>query len=137
MTEQEFQNEVTSIANKNGWLWFHHRYEDGPVRPGWPDLVLVYPRRKLLLFRELKGERGKLKPEQSAFLDALRAVGADAKVWRPKDRDEIVRVLEDESGDIQEAQEARQTQQAFKEAYKKARKSYEEEGIFKKNRRSR
>ena len=129
MAEQEFQNEVISIADKNGWLWFHHPYECGEVRPGWPDLVLVHPRRKLLLFRELKWERRKLEPAQSTFLHALQAVGADAKVWRPKDRDEIVKVLEDESDD--DAQEDQEARQVFNKAYKEARKIYEVNGIFK------
>ena len=129
MTEQEFQNEVTSIADKNGWLWFHHPYEDGPVRPGWPDLVLVHPRRKLLLFRELKRESGPIKCEQSEFLYALQAVGADAKVWRPNDWNEIVEVLEDGSDDAQEAQEV---QEAFEKAYNEALYDvYNEKGIFK------
>ena len=123
MTEQGFQNEVTSIADKNGWLWFHHPYEDGPVRSGWPDLVLVHPRRKLLLFRELKRERGPLTREQSEFLYALQAVGADAKIWKPNDWDEIVKVLEDDSDYTQETQEAQET---FKNAYKEAREVYEE-----------
>jgi len=93
MREQDFQDEVTSIADKNGWLWFHRPYGAGQTRRGWPDLVLVHPRRKLLLFRELKINHGVLKKEQSEFLDALRAIGADAKVWRPKDLNEILKVL--------------------------------------------
>lgn len=130
MGEQEFQNEVTDLADKNGWLWFHHPYECGEVvRRGWPDLILVHPRRKLLLFRELKWERRKLEPAQSTFLHALQAVGADAKVWRPKDRDEIVKVLEDESDD--DAQEDQEARQVFNKAYKEARNIYEVNGIFK------
>ena len=128
MTEQEFQNEVTSIADQNGWLWFHHPYEDGLVRSGWPDLVLVHPRRKLLLFRELKRERGPLTHEQSEFLYALQAVGADAKIWKPKDWDEIVKVLEDDSDYTQETQEA---QEIFNNAYKESREIYEERKRFK------
>ena len=128
MTEQEFQNEVTSIADKNGWLWFHHPYEDGPVRSGWPDLVLVHPRRKLLLFRELKREKGPLTREQSEFLYALQAVGADAKTWKPNNWDEIVKVLENDSDDTQETQEV---QEIFNNAYREAREVYEENKNFK------
>ena len=129
MAEQEFQNEVISIADKNGWLWFHHPYECGKVRRGWPDLVLVHPRRKLLLFRELKRESGPIRCEQSEFLYALQAIGADAKVWRPNDWNEIVEVLEDESDDAQEAQEVRE---AFGKAYNEALYDiYDEKGIFK------
>ena len=71
MTEQEFQSEVTSVAYKNGWMYFYHPYECGKVCRGWPDLVLVHPRRKLLLFRELKSEVGPLKQEQKEFLEAV------------------------------------------------------------------
>jgi hypothetical protein len=47
-----------------------------------------------LVFAELKSERGKLKPEQEAWLEALRQVpGVEVHVWRPSDMDAIAEVL--------------------------------------------
>jgi len=47
-----------------------------------------------LLFVELKSERGKLRPEQSDWLDALRLLPqAEVHVWTPADWDSLVEIL--------------------------------------------
>lgn len=50
---------------------------------GFPDLVLVG--RGRVIFAELKGQYRQLEPEQVAWLDALRAAGAEVYLWRPRD----------------------------------------------------
>jgi hypothetical protein len=50
---------------------------------GFPDLVLVGSGG--ILFRELKTDKGRLKPEQVTWLRILKAAPADAEIWRPAD----------------------------------------------------
>lgn len=50
---------------------------------GFPDLVLVGPGG--ILYRELKTDVGRLKPEQVVWIRTLKAGGADADVWREAD----------------------------------------------------
>jgi hypothetical protein len=59
---------------------------------GWPDLVLVRPPR--LIFAELKSDTGKVRPQQSQWLDVLRLLPqAETFLWRPCDWDSIVETL--------------------------------------------
>ena len=71
---------------------------------GFPDMVLVHARRKLLLFVELKRDKQRghhhgVTPEQQVWLDDLRAVAQDARafisaqVWTPADIDDVVSTL--------------------------------------------
>lgn len=53
----------------------------GTLAKGWPDLVLVNPRRQRLMFVELKARGRKPEPEQLAVLDVLRGAGAEVHVW--------------------------------------------------------
>lgn len=47
---------------------------------GYPDLTIVGTR---VLFRELKADRGRIGPDQTAWITALREADQDAAVWRP------------------------------------------------------
>jgi hypothetical protein len=49
---------------------------------GFPDLLIVGNR---VIVRELKAERGRLTPEQAAWLAVLYGAGVDAMTWRPSD----------------------------------------------------
>lgn len=62
---------------------------------GFPDLVLVHPQRRLVLFRELKAGRGVISDRQADWINDLRAAGADAGVWHPKQWREILDVISD------------------------------------------
>lgn len=94
---------VLSLARKCGWkvVHFHDsRRSIGRGRmvgdsdaKGWPDLVLMHPGRGVILFRELKSEKGRPTPEQRDIIDSLRACGMDACVWRPTDENQIIETL--------------------------------------------
>ena len=50
---------------------------------GFPDLVLAGAGG--ILYRELKTDAGRLRPEQVVWLRTLKSAGASADVWRPAD----------------------------------------------------
>ena len=92
-SEPAFQAAVIHLAKLKGWRVAHFRPAldrrgkwstavagDGV---GFPDLVLVRGAR--LVIAELKSERGRVEPEQRAWLDAWRATGAEVYVWSPSD----------------------------------------------------
>lgn len=99
-SEEELLARVLQIAQERGWRTFHQRPSrtakgwcsavqgDGK---GYPDVMAV--RGSRILFAELKSARGVPTVEQAAWLDALAGV-AEVYVWRPKDIQEIMRVLE-------------------------------------------
>ena len=95
-SEAAFQEQVLELARACGWLVHAERpalSRSGrwatPIQgdAGFPDLVLVHPQRRLLLFVELKMKGGKLTIAQQAWLDALNTVvfAGLAGVWRPGD----------------------------------------------------
>ena len=116
ITEKELQSTVIGWAETYGWLVYHQvdmGFQDPTtgkwkhsrrIGPGFPDLVLVHPKRGRLIFAELKAEKGKLKPHQQEWLDALDNARSKDKpghthmvaVWRPSDLDDIERILRGE-----------------------------------------
>ncbi len=108
LSEAQFQFQVLEAARLHGWHAAHFRrvrvqrrngsvYYETPVAAdgtGWPDLVLVKHR---VLFVELKTNVGRLRPEQVQWLDRLTAAGQTVLLWRPRDWDEVVRILSEES----------------------------------------
>lgn len=100
MSEAQFQAQVIQIARMNGWRVFHPakmQARDGTWRTalsgdrGWPDLVLAHRERGLIV-AELKAEKGKLSPDQLAWLQNL-APWAECYVWRPVDLETIAKRL--------------------------------------------
>lgn len=82
--EVELQNHVILLASALGWMHYHtHDSRRSPA--GFPDLVLVHPSKGWALFRELKAERGRFRPGQVEWLEALGRAGLDAGTWRPRD----------------------------------------------------
>jgi len=93
MLEKEFQTQVIAMAILYGWK-VHH------VRPGmtasgrwmthvqghagFVDLVLAH-NTKGVIFAELKGDTGRVLPDQIDWLRTLDAAGQECYVWRPKD----------------------------------------------------
>lgn len=102
MTERELLDSVVELARYRRWL-VHHcrpalskagRYTT-PIQggKGFPDLILVRGRR--VVVAELKSQKGKVAPEQTAWLGAFDKAGCDVYTWRPSDwlSGEIERVL--------------------------------------------
>lgn len=102
MTEAEWQADVVRTAGQLGW-WTYHPLDSRGSQSGWPDLVLIREHR--IVFAELKRESGQVKPAQLVVLAMLRTVagfvnaatGAETiavRVWRPSDRDDVLRTLQ-------------------------------------------
>lgn len=92
-TEKQFQRQVIEFARLQGWS-VYHTFDSRRCVAGYPDLTLVHPKRKRLLFLELKTDAGKVRPDQREWLDWLNAAGVTAAVVRPRDWDQIQRELE-------------------------------------------
>ena len=86
--ERDFQADVIAMARTLGCLAFHV-HDSRRSQPGFPDLVIVG--KGGVIFRELKTEKGRLRPEQETWLAALASAGADATVWRPNDWPHAIR----------------------------------------------
>lgn len=82
-TEAQLQNHVQQLLDAGGWTW-HHETDSRKSKAGFPDLVMVHPQHGVL-WRELKTEKGRLRPDQTRWLDSLHSAGEDADVWRPRD----------------------------------------------------
>jgi hypothetical protein len=97
LTGGELQRQITDLAGFYGWLWCHFRalqnrrgqwqvLVEGPLGAGWPDLLLVHPRRHRVLLVEVKRELGdELSADQVVVHELLRQAGLDVRVWRPSD----------------------------------------------------
>lgn len=103
MTEAEFMGQILDLASLLGWESVHFRgawtgkgYRtpvQGSMGKGWPDLVLVRPRDRRLIFAELKAANGRLSPEQERVLNILGSAGHEIHVWFPVDFDRIAETL--------------------------------------------
>lgn len=82
MSEADLLATVRALAHATGWATYH-AHDSRRSEPGWPDLVLAKGNR--LLYRELKTQRGRVRPDQERWLDLLATAGADACIWRPAD----------------------------------------------------
>ena len=97
ITEKQFQDNVLRLAALCGWEQRYHTHDSRRSDKGFPDLVLC--RWGHLIFAELKSQKGRVRPEQHEWLDALKVVAASAPtvvsvyLWRPGDWPEIEKVL--------------------------------------------
>lgn len=92
ISEKDFQRQVVELADYCGWLCYH-THDSRRSAPGFPDLVLTRPPR--LVFAELKTEKGRIRPEQSVWLEALASCTEppESYLWRPRDLGEIQALL--------------------------------------------
>ena len=88
-TERQWQAQVVNLATMLGWLTYHTHDSRGS-EPGFPDLVLVRDR---VVFAELKTEKGRIRYEQTVWLERLRQAGSEVYLWRPSDLDKVTAVL--------------------------------------------
>lgn len=100
VTEQQFQAQIIELARILGWRSAHFRPAKTvrgwrtPVQgdgAGFPDTILV--RGDRLVVAELKSAAGRVSTEQTAWLEALAAAGAETYVWRPADLEQAAEVL--------------------------------------------
>ena len=90
-TGAQYQKQIVDLAEACGWLVWH---DNDPRRnsAGLPDLLMV--RGPVLLFLEVKTEKGKVRPEQEAFIGRLKQVRyVNAEGVRPRDWEQIAAVL--------------------------------------------
>ena len=105
-SETEFQKHVIALSQGLGFVVAHFRnvrvqrangsvsYQT-PVQAdgaGFPDLVVAGHGR--VVFVELKANKGRIRPEQEAWINMLREGGATVFVWKPKQWSEIAELLE-------------------------------------------
>jgi len=96
ITEKQFSTQIESLLNHFGWRWTHFR----PARTmkgwrtpltgdkGFTDYCAV--RNGMCLFIEIKSEKGKLTPEETAWMQDLKEVaqislGVMYHLWHPSD----------------------------------------------------
>lgn len=89
MTEKQWQTLVVGMAGACGWM-LYHTYDSRRSAPGFPDLVLVKDR---VIFVELKTNKGRMTQAQREWRDNLRSARAEWYLWRPRDEDEVRRIL--------------------------------------------
>lgn len=84
MLERDLEASVKELAEHLGLKYYHtHRSEHSVA--GFPDDVIVSPKGKGILYRELKRQDKGPSAAQQQWLDALAANGHDVAVWRPVD----------------------------------------------------
>lgn len=84
ISEAQLQVNVIDCATLGGFTLVFHDYDSRRNQRGLPDLILLHPRTGRLIFVELKSATGKLRPDQQAWLAALR-IRHEAYLWRPAD----------------------------------------------------
>lgn len=87
--EKQFQAAVEQCARALGWM-VYHTYDSRRCEKGYPDLTMVRDR---VLFAELKMPKGKVTPDQEAWIRSLDAARQEVYVWRPDDWEKIERIL--------------------------------------------
>lgn len=96
MNEDELQLGIIEAATYRGWRWHHVRRSDKAIQmgdPGFPDLVMT--RRGRLIIAELKGHGTPWQPGQKEWLaDFALVPSVEARIIRPEDYDEALRILE-------------------------------------------
>lgn len=97
LTEKQFMAQVVRLAKLCGWI-LYHTHDSRRSEPGFPDLVLAHPKRKLVIFAELKTDAGKLTDAQDRWLDVLHDCGERVRVWRPADWADIESLLMGRTG---------------------------------------
>ncbi|MCA1570865.1 MAG: VRR-NUC domain-containing protein [Chloroflexi bacterium] len=102
LREIDLQRQVVQLAELLGWEHVHWRPAmtkqgwrtpgSGTLAKGFPDLLLVRPSDRRLIFVELKADGHKPTPDQERVLDVLRSV-SEIHVWSPAMWDDIEATL--------------------------------------------
>lgn len=91
-SEAELLWAVRETAQLLGWL-VYTTWSSMHSPAGYPDLTLVHPEQRRVIWAELKVQHGRVTPDQERWLTALRQAGQEAYLWRPADLDRIVTIL--------------------------------------------
>lgn len=84
-SERTLQEAVIDLARRLGFTLVYHTHDSRRSQPGFSDLVLVNPKARRVLFRELKSTKGRVSDAQRVWADGLVSAGADFGFWRPVD----------------------------------------------------
>ena len=107
MNEADFERAVVDLAHL--WDWKVAGFRPARTKQGWrtavkydgagyPDLTMCQPKRRLIIFAELKSDKGYLSDEQIVWRETITQSAwetADVRYynWKPADADEIARLL--------------------------------------------
>lgn len=97
ITHEELRQAVRDCATRLGYRVLTTQHSHGSPA-GEPDLRLIHPGQRRVIWAELKTGTGRLTTAQRATLADLRAAGQEAVVWRTEDwrSGEVERVLRGE-----------------------------------------
>ena len=98
ITEKAWQKQLEALAKTLGYTHIYHTFMSRWSDKGFPDLVLVHPGQKRVVYIECKRESGKLTDHQREWLAALESAGQEAYVLRPSDWDRAVEILQKRNG---------------------------------------
>jgi Holliday junction resolvase len=87
VTEKAFQQTVLKTLKVAGYHTYH-TWNSMHSTKGFPDIIAINPKRKLIRAIEIKTDTGKLTEEQNEWLALFRLVGVQAEVLRPSKFDE-------------------------------------------------
>ena len=90
ISEKALQDTIVQAAIRANWFAYH-THDSRRSTPGFPDLVLL--RGDQCLVYELKTARGRIRPEQTAWLAAFNEAGIPARIVRPADLDDVLQEL--------------------------------------------
>lgn len=93
MTEAALQSQVIAEARFRGFTHIYHTTFAIGSKPGFPDLVMVRPTDKRVVYAELKTEKGVVSQNQGEWINALILAGQEVYIWRPSDLPTIRKVL--------------------------------------------
>lgn len=95
MTEDELLTGITEALELAGWRWTHIRDSRGVTMGdvGLPDIIAVHESRGIVLAWELKSRTGQPTYEQLAWVREMAGARVDARVLRPADYDDALRLI--------------------------------------------
>ena len=93
ITEKAWASQVKQLAKTFGWTVYSTFLSKWSIK-GYPDLTMVHPGQRRVIFAELKRENGKTTPAQDEWLQLLRDAGQEVFIWRPSQFEEAARVLQ-------------------------------------------
>lgn len=94
ITHEHLRQAIRDCATLLGWRCFTTQNSRGTT-PGEPDIRLIHPGQRRVLWVELKTGSGRLTRAQRDVLADLRAAGQEAVIWHERDwrSGEVERVL--------------------------------------------